>query len=157
MFFGALGACSGATYGNDGHSMRPLERVRAARVIREALSGHGLVPQEGHRVRITGRREVDCDVGVSGTRNCVEYMNEADRALLGSAIPGHSSPDALVLVASAEGDAGGHVLVIDDQDFLYEPDPHRTGPGRPGVGEVEDRMRRVVIDYASWLREHAGR
>lgn len=135
--------------------MRPLERVRVQRILEDTLRARGYTPGPERRVRIAGRNAVACDVSLVGAAHCVEYMNAADRAAYGSAIPAHSSPEALVVVAMAEGDAGGHVLVLDDRDFLYEPDPSRAGPGRPTVGEVEDRMRRVVIDYAAWLRANA--
>jgi hypothetical protein len=78
-------------------------------------------------------------------------MGSVDRASYGNAVPPHRSQDALVVVRLVGTDPGGHVLVIDDRDFLYEPDPQRAGPGRPGVGEVEDRLRRIVLDYVAWL------
>lgn len=153
----ALGACGGATYQGGARELRPLERVRAQRVIEEALRSRGLAPELGRTLRITGRREVECDVAVAGARTCVEYMSAADRARYGSSIPAHGSPDALVVVATAERDAGGHVLALDDRDYVYEPDPSRAGPGRATVGEVEDRLRRTVIDFAVWLRERGPR
>lgn len=153
----ALTACSGATYQGAAGELRPLERVRAQRVIEEALRSRGLAPEAGRTLRITGRRAVECDVAIAGARSCVEYMNAADRARYGSSIPAHNSPDALVVVATTEGDAGGHVLALDDRDYSYEPDPNRTGPGRASIGEVEDRLRRTVIDFAVWLREQPAR
>ncbi len=153
----ALG-CSGASLPAGGRdTLRPLERVRAQQVIEEALTARGLRAELGRRIRIAGRHEVECDVAIAGTRNCIEYTSAAERTRYGSAIPAHTNPDALVVVAGAEGDAGGHVLFLDDRDFLYEPDPERAGPGRPSVGEVLDRMRRTVTDYAVWLRERGGR
>lgn len=150
-------ACSGATNQASSHAMRPLERVRALGIIHDALRTQGLAPQAGRAVHVVGRKVVDCDVHVGATRDCVEYLNDADRTRYGSAIPAHATPDALVVVAGAEGDVGAHVLALDDQDFLYEPDPNRTGPGAPSVGEVEDRLRRVVIDFAVWLRTQPSR
>lgn len=150
-------ACSGATYQSGSRELRPLERVRMLRVVEDALSSQGLTPQAGRAVRIVGRRDVDCDVTISNSHDCVEYANAADRARYGAAIPPHTSPDALVVVAGSERDTGGYVLVLDDRDYSYEPDPNRTGPGRPSVGEVEDRARRTVIDFASWLTQHRAR
>lgn len=153
----ALSACSGATYGGGERALRPLERVRAQRVIEEALQSRGLAPELGRTLHIAGRRAVECDVAIAGSRSCIEYMSAADRARYGASIPAHSSPDALVVVATAEGDVGGHVLALDDRDYAYEPDPSRTGPGRASIGEVEDRMRRTVIDFAAWLRARSTR
>ncbi|MFO0645465.1 MAG: hypothetical protein U0326_04450 [Polyangiales bacterium] len=150
-------ACSGATMQGGAHELRPLERVRMVRVIEEALSSRGLSPRAGRAVRIVGRKDVDCDVVIGATSDCVEYANSADRARYGAAIPPHTSPDALVVVAGSERDTGGHVLVLDDRDYVYEPDPNRTGPGRPSVGEVEDRARRTVVDFAAWLMGNRGR
>jgi hypothetical protein len=152
-----VSACSGASYQGGSRELRPLERVRMQRVISEALSSRGMSPQGGRAVRIVGRRDVDCDVNLGDSHDCVEYTNAADRARYGAAIPPHTSPDALVVVAGSERDTGGHVLVLDDQDYAYEPDPSRTGPGRPSVGEVEDRARRTVIDFVTWLATQARR
>lgn len=150
--------CSGATVTVNGRdTLRPLERVRVLRVVGEALAARGLRPDPPRSVRVTGRVTVECDVPIHGARDCVEYVGESDRARYRGAIPGHDNPDALVVVATAEGDAGGHVLFLDDRDFLYESDPDRTGPNHPTVGEVEDRVRRVAIDFAVWLRGQRGR
>ena len=150
--------CSGATVSAGGRdTLCPLERVRVVRVVQEALAARGLRPEAPRTVRVAGRVAVECDVPIAGTRDCVEYVGEADRARYRSAIPAHDNPDALVVVATAEGDAGGHVLFLDDRDFLYESDLDRTGPNHPTVGEVEDRVRRVAIDFAVWLRGQRGR
>jgi len=150
--------CSGASVSAGGRdTLRPLERVRVMRAVQEGLSSRGLSPDAPRTVRVAGRVSVECDVPIAGTRDCVEYVGEADRARYRSAIPAHDNPDALVVVATAEGDAGGHVLFLDDRDFLYESDLDRTGPNHPTVGEVEDRVRRVAIDFAVWLRGQRAR
>jgi len=152
-----LCGCSGATVPLGRDTLRPLERVRVIRVVQESLAARGLRPEAGRVVRVAGRVSVDCDVPIAGSHDCVEYVAEADRARYRSAVPAHDNPDALVVVATAEGDSGGHVLFLDDRDFLYESDLDRTGPNHPTVGEVEDRVRRVALDFAVWLRGHGRR
>ncbi len=149
--------CSGATVTASNDTLRPLERVRVLRVVQEALAARGLRPEASRVVRVAGRVAVDCDVPIAGSHDCVEYVGEADRARYRSAVPAHDNPEALVVVATAEGDAGGHVLFLDDRDFLYESDRDRTGPNHPTVGEVEDRVRRVAVDFAVWLRGQGRR
>jgi len=149
--------CGGATVPRGRDTLRPLEHVRVIRVVQESLAARGLRPEAERVVRVAGRVGVDCDVPIAGSHDCVEYVGEADRARYRSAIPVHDNPDALVVVATAEGDSGGHVLFLDDRDFLYESDLDRTGPNHPTVGEVEDRVRRVALDFAVWLRGQRGR
>ena len=149
--------CSGATVTASSDTLRPLERVRVIRVVQEALAARGLRPEASRVVRVAGRVSVECDVPIAGSHDCVEYVGEADRARYRSAVPAHDNPEALVVVATAEGDAGGHVLFLDDRDFLYESDRDRTGPNHPTVGEVEDRVRRVAVDFAVWLRGQGRR
>ncbi len=133
-------------------SLRPLEHVRAVRVIESTLASRGVRIERNRRVRIAGARDIDCDVGIAGTRYCVEYVRGEERARLGSALPQRESPGALVMVAGTDQNAGASVLVFEDTDYLYEPDPDLAGPDHPTAGEVEDRLRRSVIDYVAWLR-----
>ena len=129
-----LCGCSGATVPLGRDTLRPLERVRVIRVVQESLAARGLRPEAGRVVRVAGRVSVDCDVPIAGSHDCVEDV-----------------------AATAEGDSGGHVLFLDDRDFLYESDLDRTGPNHPTVGEVEDRVRRVALDFAVWLRGQGRR
>jgi hypothetical protein len=150
--------CGGATVNAGGRdTLRPLERVRVIRVVQEALAARGLRAEAARAIRVTGRVSVDCDVPIAGSHDCVEYVGEGDRARYRAAIPAHDNPDALVVTATAEGDVGGHVLFLDDRDFRYESDLDRAGPGHPTVGEVEDRVRRVALDFAVWLRGQGRR
>lgn len=148
-----VAACSGSQhrYG-DSPAPRPLEEVRAERVIADALRSQGVGAELRRRIRVTGRREVECDFTLAGTRHGIEYMSAGDRALLGSAIPTRARPDALRVIPGVEGDQGADLLLLDDQDYVYEPDAERAGPDHPTVDEVEDRLRRVIVDYVAWLR-----
>lgn len=149
------GACAGTDYrGASQATLRPLEEVRAQRVIEGALRDRGLRVELQRHMRVLGRRDLEIDAAIAGARFGIEFVTAADRATLGSAVPRRTTPDALVVVPGAEGDRGGEVLVLDDQDFLYEPDPNRQGPGHPVVQEVEDRLYRAVVDYVTYLRDH---
>lgn len=145
-------ACSGSQHRYGDSATRPLEEVRAERVIADALQSQGMRAEMHRRIRVTGRREIESDFTLAGTRHGIEYMSAGDRATLGSAIPTRARPDALRVIAGVEGDQGADLLLLDDQDYVYEPDPDRAGPDRPSVMEVEDRLRRVIVDYVSWLR-----
>jgi hypothetical protein len=54
-------------------------------------------------------------------------------------------------VRGSGDDAATDVLVLDNRDYLCQPDPDRAGPDGPTALEVEDRFRRAVIDYLSDL------
>lgn len=148
--------CSGASVapgGSDG-AMHPLEEVRAVRVLERTLTGHGQQVTQGRHLRLMGNRDVTCDAWISGTRHCLEYVTEADRARFGTSLPTRRTPGALVLAPGAGADQGSDLLVLDAQDYAYEPDPSRQGEGHPTLQEVEDRLERAVLDYLSWLREN---
>ncbi len=134
--------------------MRPLEEVRALRVIERALTDRGLRPERGRRFQLAARRDLECDVAIAGSRHCLEFVVAEDRAAFGQFLPRASRPGGLVVAPGAERDRGADMLVLDDNDYRYDPDPETVGAGRPAVLEVEDRLYRALVDYVTWLREN---
>ena len=151
----SLVACGGTDYGAARRAtLRPLEAVRAQQIVDDALASRGLRAELHHHLRLAGRHDIDVDAMIAGTRHGIDFVTGPDRTAFGAALPQRRNPDALVVAPGAEADHGADVLVLDDQDYLYEPDPNRQGPGHPTLGEVEDRLRRAVIDYLTYLRDN---
>jgi hypothetical protein len=129
-----------------------LEEVRAVRVLEDAVLGRGLRVEHERTLRLPGNRVIITDVALAGTRHAIEYVTEADRERVGASLPTRRSPGALVMAAGVGSDQGADCLVLEGTEYQYESDPDRTGPGHPGIQEVEDRLHRAVVDWLSWLR-----
>lgn len=149
-----LGCASGPPRRPGAAELRPLEEVRALRVLERALQDQGVRAERERPFQIAARRELACDLAIAGTRHCLEFVVAEDRAVFGQFLPRASRPGALVLAPGVERDRGADLLVLDDGDYRYEPDPEAVGTGRPAVLEVEDRLYRAVTDYLTWLREN---
>ena len=146
-----LASCaSTASTGVADLAMRALEPPRFQRAVAEALDARGLALGPGRAVRIASRRELRCAVCVGGTRHCVAFLSAADRVTLGPFLPPRAG-DAIVSAPGAEADRGAQVLVLDEEDFRYQPDASRASAQEPSVTEVEDRVRRRVLDWLAWL------
>jgi hypothetical protein len=155
----ALAAVVSASCGGEDYraarrnTMRPLEEVRAQRVLEAALADRGLSVELHRRIQLVGPREVEVDVTVGGSRHGIEYVNAQDRQDFGASLPQRNNPNALVVAPGINADQGADLLVLDERDFLYEPDVDLQGPGHPTVQEIEDQLQRCVIDYLTYLRE----
>lgn len=132
-------------------AMRPLETPRFQRAVGEALEARGLSLGQGRLVRIASRRELPCAVCVGGTPHCVAFLAAADRARLGPFLPQRTSAEMIVSAPGSDGDRGAQVLVLDEDDYRYQPDPSRASAQEPTVTEIEDRVRRQVLDWLAWL------
>lgn len=124
------------------------------RVIDEVLRERGLAAVRGQRFRISARRDFDCDAFIGPSRHCIEFVVNADREVFGQFLPRASRPGAIVVAPGVDDSRGADVLVLDDRDYAYDPDPERAGEGRQTLQEIEDRLRRTLIDYITWLREN---
>lgn len=144
--------CSGTQRVATG-TLRPLEETRAIEVILEAFQQVGVQPEFHRRIHLQGDRVMEIDVATAGHHHGVEYLQAQDRADFGSVLPQRRNPDALLTCTGVGEDAHVDVLLLDDRDFLYEPNPDNAGPGHPTIVEVEDRLRRAVVDYLTYLRQ----
>jgi hypothetical protein len=134
--------------------MRPLEESRAIEVMLEAFQRANVSPQLHRRIHIAGNKEMEIDVATTGHNHGVEYVSAQDRVDFGDVLPHRRSADALVTLPGAGDDASVDVLILDERDFLYEPNSENAGPGHPLAVEVEDRLRQTVVDYLAYLRQH---
>jgi hypothetical protein len=134
--------------------MRPLEESRAIEVVLEGFQQASVPTQLHRRIQLPHDKQMEIDVATDGHDHGVEYVSAQDRVDFGDVLPQRRSPDALVTLTGAGDDARVDVLVLDEREYLYEPDPERAGPGHPSQVEVEDRLRQSVIDYLTYLRQH---
>lgn len=132
-------------------AMRTLEPPRFQRAVGEALESRGLALAPGRLVRIASRRELSCAVCVGGTRHCIAFVATADRARLSPFLPQRTSPEMIVSAPGTEADRDAQVLVLDEDDYRYQPDASRATAQEPTVTEIEDRVRRQVLDWLAWL------
>lgn len=147
-----LGACATTQTGSTGDgAMRALESARLERAVLDAASSRGLGTAAPRSVRIATRREIACAVCIGATRHCVAFLSAAELARLRGFIPRSETPDALISVPGASADQGAQVLVLAQEDFRYQPDAQRVSEAEPGVHEIEDRARRRVTDWLTWL------
>lgn len=149
-------ACSGSQSGGE-QALRPLPEARALDVIEEAFRSQNLTVQRGRVVTLRNGRTLTLDVGISGSDYGVEFFHDQDRRSAGpSALPTRTQEDTLLTAAcSAPDGTRVEVLVLHDHEYVYEPNPDRAGGERPSMIEVEDRLRRTVIDYVAHLRSQA--
>jgi hypothetical protein len=134
--------------------LRPLEESRAIEVVLEAFQQAGVQPELHRRIRLQGNRVMEIDVATAGHDHGVEFVQAQDRADYGDVLPRRRNPDSLLTCVGVGADARVDVLLLDDREFLYTPDPEHSGPDRPTNIEVEDRLRRAVVDYLTYLRQH---
>lgn len=146
-----LGCAGARAQGVAAAEPRPLESQRFLRAVQEALSSRGLGMASGRAVRIASRRVVNAAACTPSGRHCVATVDAAERARLAGFLPERPEGDAIACVAGVEGDRGSQVLVIDAEELRYQPDPARATEAEPTVTEVEDRVRRRVLDWLAWL------
>ncbi len=134
--------------------LRPLPESRALEVILDAFRQVGVEPELHRRIHIQHNRELEIDVATRGHNHGVEYIMEQDRTDFGDALPRRRTADSLLTVVGIGPDANVDVLLLQDTDFRYEPIPEQNNESRPTLIEVEDRLRRNVVDYLTYLRQH---
>jgi hypothetical protein len=148
----ALAACAGSrAQGVTDVAMRPLDAARLQRVVLDAAATRGLGLASPRSVRIASRRDLPSAACIGATRHCVAFLSAADRATLGAFLPQRGSAEAILSAPGTDADRGAQVLVLDQEDFRYQPDPARASAEEPTVEEVEDRARRQVLDWLTWL------
>jgi hypothetical protein len=149
----AMAACSGTQHSGD-HPLEPLPESRALEVINEAFAHVGVQPELHRMIHIRNGLTMEIDVATAGRPHGVEFVSGQDLLDYGSALPHRQHEGSLLTLVGIDADANTDVLLLDEREFMFERDPESTGPGRPTLLEVEDRLRRAVIDYLTYLRDH---
>lgn len=149
MMMGLL-ACGGAqTPASQRQEPRPLDEVRFLELFAGVLGEHGLSGQQNRAVRVTGLdRDFEIDCAVAGKSIGVEYVSDADRVVLASTLPAPRPGQLRVLPATDPGNGQPFdVLILEDGDFRYDPNPEQSGGVGPTIQEVEGRLQRDLRDF----------
>jgi hypothetical protein len=126
---------------------RPLDERRAIEVILQAFQDERAMPVRGRPVTLQPGRSLDVDVTAQGRKYGVAYVTANEQALLGTALPPRDPArgDALQLVSGVGEDSDAHVLVLHDDDYLY--DDHVGEQHRDTTVTAELKLRRDVRDF----------
>jgi len=126
---------------------RPLDEQRAIRVIIRAFHDQKDAPVPGRKVELPAGKPLEMDVGSMGHKYGVAYVTGSERVQIGNAIQPRdpSMGDALQLVRGTGHDADARILLLHDDDYLY--DDH-VGSGREETFiTAEKKLTRDVRDF----------
>jgi len=145
-----LASCGGAQHGGS-TEVSPLGQARAIEILEAAANSrnHG---QLSHNVAATlnNGTEVNVDVLVRGLGAGFVWLTDQDRRNLGD-IPTPASESQLfaLLARIGDGDQQIHVLIVQDTDFRYVPNPRANErmPEDRTLDDVEARLRRDALDF----------
>jgi hypothetical protein len=126
---------------------RPIDERRAIEIILQAFKDQRDVPVRGRPIALQPGRSLDVDVAAQGKRYGVAYVTASEQALLGPALPPRDPArgDALQLISGVGADADAHVLVLHDDDYLY--DDHVGERHQDTSVTAELKLRRDVRDF----------
>lgn len=146
-----LAACGGPQRTGEETQLRPLAKSRALEVILEALRDRNVTVERNRRLTLANGT-VEADLVLAGTTHAIEYIQESDRGTFPERIPDNHNPEVMLVCRATGPDAGWDLMLLDARDYRYMPDPALVGSGRPSQVEVEDRLRRTIIDYVAHTR-----
>lgn len=132
----------------------PLPESRALEVIREGFDEVHVAPEMHRHLHLRDNHDMEIDFATQGHDHGVEYIQAQDRADFGEVLPHRRTEGSLLTCVGVGEDARIDVLLLDDHEFMYQPDASFTGTGQPTLVEVEDRLRRAVVDYLTYLQHH---
>jgi hypothetical protein len=132
---------------------RPLDERRAIELIIQAFREERDHPILGTSVALTESKQIKVDVAADERKYGVAYVTASERLELGGALPAKDAAmgDALQLVSGLGEDGDARVLVLRDNDYLYDDhvgDQHE----RPSL-TAELKLKRDVHDFI--VRAHA--
>ncbi|MEI8254690.1 MAG: hypothetical protein WCJ30_03370 [Deltaproteobacteria bacterium] len=149
----AIVACA-APQRREAPALVPLPESRALEVIRSGFEEAHVQPELHRVLHLRENHEMEVDYATVGHRHGVEFLQAQDRADFGAVLPQRRVQGSLLTVVGVGDDATFDVLLLDDGEFMYQPDPAFTSAGQPTLIEVEDRLRRAVVDYLTYLQHH---
>lgn len=145
-FVGALPCCSSPPP-RQANPTRPLDEQRAVRVIIRAFHDQNDAPVPGRQVELPTGKPLKVDVGSMGHKYGVAYVTGAERLALGDALQPRdpSMGDALQLVRGTGQDAEARILLLYDEDYLY--DDHVGTEREETTITAERKLERDVRDF----------
>lgn len=158
----SLVSCGGAQQGAS-TDLTPLGQARSVEILEESVSSreeYGAVTRN-IGARLGNGTSVNVDVLVRGLGAGFVWLNEQDRANLTGALPEpvDASQIYALLANVTSDDQQIHVMIIQDTDFQYIPNPRaneRTPEDRT-IDDVEARLRRDAFDFLHAIHDlHGG-
>ncbi len=141
--------------------LKPFKEVSAVEIFEEVLKEKGMSASRDVEVHIVGAGPWKIDLWVEQMPLVIEYLNEEDRARLGSSLKSSKVGDQFKLVAVAtepieEGDQltsanSRYCVVFDDRDYVYQPNPTSEDRYEITIFEIEKRLRKDAIDVVEEL------
>jgi len=126
---------------------RPLAESRAVQVIISAFHEQNAQPIPGRKVELPDGTPLQIDVGSQGKKFGVAYITAAERGELGQALGPRdpSKGDALQLARGRGVDADARILILYDEDYLY--DDHIGTEHEETTITAERKLSRDVRDF----------
>jgi hypothetical protein len=114
-----LAACADEPAQHAGQA-RPMDEPRAQEVIAKTFQGEGVDPEGGRTISL-GPPAVKLEVGATGHKYGVVWLTRDLTQRLASLLPKHDNDDGPLVVLDGVGkDAGAHVLVIWETDYMTD-------------------------------------
>jgi hypothetical protein len=134
---------------------RALDERRAVQIIVRAFHDERDRPVPGRAIELAGSKKLEIDVGAEGKKYGVAYVTANERHSLGTALPQRdaSMGDALILVSGAGNDRDAKVLVVYDNEYLY--DDQVGTEHEASTITAENKLARDVRDFL--VRAHTER
>jgi hypothetical protein len=125
---------------------RPLDERRAIEVIRRAMKGEGVDPNEGRDVKLQpSGKGLHVDVGVQGHDYGVAYITRDDLNDLRDAIPPPNKKDERLRILRAGDDGETRIVALYQDNYLYD-DLAGEAHEKTTI-QVEGQLTRDVQDF----------
>jgi hypothetical protein len=157
----ALASCGGPQR-DRGLDVTPLGQARAVEIFEEVVAAR---PEYGasstnEPARLNNGTAVSVDVVVRGLDAGFVWLNEQDRRDLAGEIPprAEGSEFHALIAVLIEGDRQTTVLILQDTDFDYLPNPraNERQPEDRTIEDVETRLRREARDFLHSIFDQRG-
>lgn len=151
LFVLALIGCGGAQRSGSVQTS-PLGQARAVEILEAAVTQAEHGPTSTNvEARLTNGTVVNIDVFTRSLGAGFVFLNDQDRLDLEGEIPEPADESQLyaLLAELLPGEEQIHVLIIQDSDFEYVPNPraNEREPEHRTIDDVEARLRRDARDF----------
>jgi hypothetical protein len=157
----ALASCGGPQRGRE-LDVTPLGQARAVELLEEVVQSrpeYG-APTVNVAARLNNGTAVTVDVMVPGLDAGFVWLNEQDRRDTSGEIPPPAEASQLYALLAQLIDGGRqiHVLIVQDTDFTYIPNPRANErlPEDRTIDDVEARLRRDALDFLHAIADLRG-
>lgn len=144
----ALALACGKPEPRTAHPTLVLDERRAVQIIEDTFREARDTPVPGGHIALSPEHSLEIDVRAQGKQYGVAYVTGRERAKLGRALAPRDlsmGEDALQLVSGIGGDANARVLLLRDNDYVY--DQPAAGTHAKSTLAAELKLRRDVHDF----------